>query len=100
MLSDSWRRFYFRRVCPFLLELQSCSQADSVVGGSMKFFTRILVASVLFVAFISAAPAWAQTANSAIVLGMVTDTGGAVVPYATVSLAKRGSNAMRYMAQA
>src|SRR5437879_6576743 len=86
---------YFRRVCPFLLELQSCSQTDSVVGGSMKFFTRILVASVLFVAFISAAPAWAQTANSAIVLGMVTDPGGAVVPDATVSLTNTATNEIK-----
>ena len=61
----------------------------------MKFFTRVFVASVFLAAFISAAPAWAQTANSAIVLGIVTDPGGAVVPDATVSLTNTATNEIK-----
>ncbi len=61
----------------------------------MNFFTRIFVASVLLAAFISAAPAWAQTANSAIVLGIVTDPGGAVVLDATVSLTNTATNEIK-----
>ena len=52
----------------------------------MKSFARIFVTSILMVGLLSSAPAWAQTADTALVLGTVTDAAGAVVPDATVSL--------------
>ncbi len=58
----------------------------------MKFFVRIFVASVLAATLLSSAPAWAQTSNSALVLGIVTDPGGAVVPDAAVSLTNTATN--------
>src|SRR6266513_1299795 len=39
-----------------------------------------------------AAPAWAQTASTALVLGTVTDPGGAVVPDANVELTNTATN--------
>ena len=61
----------------------------------MKFFARIFVAGVLLAAFVSAAPASAQTSNSALVLGIVTDPGGAVVPDAAVSLTNTATNEIK-----
>lgn len=58
----------------------------------MKFFTRIFVGTVLIAALLSAAPTWAQTSNSALVLGIVTDPAGAVVPDATVTLTNAATN--------
>ena len=58
----------------------------------MKFFVRILVAGVLAAALLSSAPAWAQTSDSALVLGIVTDPAGAVVPDATVTLTNTATN--------
>jgi hypothetical protein len=58
----------------------------------MKFFARIFVGTVLLAVLLSAAPAWAQTSDSALVLGIVTDPAGAVVPDATVSLTNTATN--------
>ena len=54
----------------------------------MKIFKNLFIAGtfVLSAALLSAAPAWAQTADTALVLGTVTDPGGAVVPDATAEL--------------
>lgn len=61
----------------------------------MKFFVRIFVASVLAAALLSSAPAWAQTSNSALILGIVTDPVGAVVPDAAVSLTNTATNEVK-----
>lgn len=58
----------------------------------MKMFKNVAIVFVLLAAFFSAAPAWAQTANTAIVLGTVTDPGGAVVPDATAELTNTATN--------
>jgi len=58
----------------------------------MKFFVRIFVAGVLAAALLSSAPAWAQTSNTGLVLGTVTDPGGAVVPDAKVQLINMATN--------
>ncbi|PYT89934.1 MAG: hypothetical protein DMG36_21225 [Acidobacteria bacterium] len=58
----------------------------------MKMFKNVVVTFVLLVAFFSAAPAWAQTASTALVLGTVTDPGGAVVPDANVELTNTATN--------
>jgi len=58
----------------------------------MKILKSIAIAFVLLAALFSAAPAWAQTASTALVLGTVTDPGGAVVPDATVSLTNTATN--------
>src|SRR2546421_4512207 len=61
----------------------------------MKVFTKLTkleVASVLLVALVSAVPAWAQTANTAIVLGTVMDKANAVVPDASVELVNTATN--------
>ncbi|HYL83330.1 MAG TPA: carboxypeptidase-like regulatory domain-containing protein, partial [Candidatus Angelobacter sp.] len=55
---------------------------------SMKFAMALVLLAVLF----SAAPAWAQTASTALVLGTVTDAGGAVVPDAAVGLTNTATN--------
>jgi hypothetical protein len=44
------------------------------------------------VVLLSAVPAWAQTANSALVLGTVTDAAGAVVPDAMATLTNTATN--------
>jgi hypothetical protein len=58
----------------------------------MKIFAKFVSASVFLVALLSAAPAWAQTANSALVLGIVTDPAGAVVPDGAVNLTNTATN--------
>jgi hypothetical protein len=58
----------------------------------MKFSARFAIGFVLMVVLLSAVPAWAQTANTAIVLGTVTDPAGAVVPDATVNLTNTATN--------
>ena len=58
----------------------------------MKIFKNIAIAFVLLAAFFFATPAWAQTANTAIVLGTASDAGGAVVPGATVDLTNTAIN--------
>jgi carboxypeptidase family protein len=58
----------------------------------MKILKSIAIASVLLAAFFSAAPAWAQTSNTALVLGTVTDPGGAVVPDAKTQLTNVATN--------
>jgi Carboxypeptidase regulatory-like domain len=58
----------------------------------MKFFARFAIGFVLLVALLSAVPAWAQTANSSLVLGTVTDAAGAVVPDAAVVLTNTATN--------
>jgi protocatechuate 3,4-dioxygenase beta subunit len=58
----------------------------------MKILKSIAITFVLLAALFSAAPAWAQTASTALVLGTVTDPGGAVVPDATVSLTNTATN--------
>jgi carboxypeptidase family protein len=58
----------------------------------MKILKSVAIAFVLLAAFLSAAPAWAQTANTAIVLGTVTDPGGAVVPDAKTQLTNVATN--------
>jgi len=63
----------------------------------MKSFARFFVGSVLIAVLVllSAATAWAQTSNSALVLGIVTDPAGAVVPDATVSLTNTATNEIK-----
>ena len=61
----------------------------------MKIFKSIAIPFVLLAAFLSAAPAWGQTANSAIVLGTVTDPGGAVVPDAKAELTNAATNEIK-----
>jgi len=63
----------------------------------MKIFKSIAVPFVLLAAFLSAAPAWAQTANTGLVLGTVTDPGGAVVPDAKVQLTNVATNENKEM---
>ena len=59
----------------------------------MNFFARLVLA-VLFIPFAnwSGSPAAAQTANTGIVLGTVSDKGAAVVPDATVDLTNSATN--------
>jgi hypothetical protein len=52
----------------------------------MKISKSFAIACVFLAALFSTAPAWAQTSNTALVLGTVTDPGGAAVPGATVDL--------------
>ena len=58
----------------------------------MKTFKSHAILFVLLAVFLWAAPAGAQTASTAIVLGTVTDPGGAVVPDATVALTNPATN--------
>jgi carboxypeptidase family protein len=58
----------------------------------MRFSFRFAIGFVLLVALLSAVPAWTQTANSALVLGIVSDAVGAVVPGATVALTNTATN--------
>jgi hypothetical protein len=65
----------------------------------MNFVARFAFAvlSILLVSW-STAPAAAQTANTAIVLGTVTDPGGAVVPDTTVDLTNTATNETKSVA--
>ena len=58
----------------------------------MKFSAKFAIGLVLVVVLLAAIPAWAQTANSALVLGTVTDAAGAVVPDAAVTLTNTATN--------
>lgn len=58
----------------------------------MKIFKSIAIAFVLLSVFLCAAPAWAQTANTGLVFGTVTDPAGAVVPDAKVQLNNADTN--------
>jgi len=58
----------------------------------MKILKSIAIAFVLLSAFLSAAPAWAQTANTGLVFGTITDPAGAVVPDAKVQLNNTDTN--------
>jgi len=58
----------------------------------MKISSRFLSVVVLLVALVWTAPMWAQTATTGLVLGTVTDAGGAVVPGATVELINTATN--------
>src|SRR5258706_14059351 len=58
----------------------------------MKSFARFFFGTVLLAVLLSAAPAWAKTANTGLVLGTVTDPGGAVVPDAKVQLINMATN--------
>ena len=62
----------------------------------MKNSNRLAIAIGLLAALLSAAaPAGAQTADTALVLGTITDPGGAVVPGATVDLTSTATNETR-----
>jgi hypothetical protein len=63
----------------------------------MKFSARFTIGFVLMVVLLSAVPAWAQTANSALVLGTVTDPAGAVVPDAKAQITNMGTNETKEM---
>lgn len=63
----------------------------------MKFSARFAIGLVLMVVLLSAVPAWAQTANSALVLGTVTDPAGAVVPDAKAQITNTGTNETKEM---
>jgi Carboxypeptidase regulatory-like domain len=60
----------------------------------MKILKSFAIAFV-FAVFLSAAPAWAQTASTALVLGTVTDPGGAVVPDAAAELVNTATNEVK-----
>jgi len=61
----------------------------------MKMLKNVAITFVLLAAFLCAAPAWAQTASTALVLGTVTDPGGAVVPDATAELTNTATNEIK-----
>ena len=58
----------------------------------MKILKSVAIAFMFLAVFLSAAPAWAQTASTALVLGTVTDPGGAIVPDATAELTNSATN--------
>jgi hypothetical protein len=61
----------------------------------MKVFSRIASAGVFLLALCTAIPAWAQTANTAVVLGTVVDAKGGVIPDATADLTNTATNEAR-----
>lgn len=61
----------------------------------MRIFKSIAIAFVFLAIFLSAAPAGAQTASTALVLGTVTDPGGAVVPDASAELTNTATNEVK-----
>ena len=63
----------------------------------MKILKSFAIAFVFLAVFLSAAPAWAQTANTGFVLGTVTDPAGAVVPDAKVQLNNIDTNETKEM---
>ena len=58
----------------------------------MKIFKSLAIALALLAAFLWNAPAWGQTSNTALVLGTVTDPGGAVVPNAKALITNIATN--------
>jgi carboxypeptidase family protein len=86
----------FQGAC--LSGLHPISSTHLVGGGIMKTFKNVAIVFVLLAVFLSAAPTWAQTANTALVLGTVTDPAGAVVPDAKAQLTKTGTNETKEMA--
>ena len=58
----------------------------------MKIFKNLAIVFVLLAEFVWAAPAGAQTANTGLVFGTVTDPAGAVVPDAKVQLNNTDTN--------
>ncbi len=62
----------------------------------MKLSVRFALASLIILGLLlSGGTAWAQTANTGIVLGTVTDPGGAMVPEAAVKLTHTATNVER-----
>lgn len=63
----------------------------------MKIFKNLAIVVVLLAAFLwfTAAPGWGQTASTAVVLGTVTDPGGALVPDATAELTNTATNEVK-----
>jgi hypothetical protein len=62
-------------------------------GGNMKLLARLLFTGLLVLGVLSlGAPAKAQTSDSGLILGTVTDKGGAVVPDATATLLNTATN--------
>ena len=63
----------------------------------MKSFKNLAIVPVLLATFLwfTAVPAWGQTASSAVVLGTVTDPGGALVPDATAELTNTATNEVK-----
>lgn len=63
----------------------------------MKILKGIAIACILLAAVFSAAPSRSQTSSTALVLGTVTDPGGAVVPDAKVELSNTATNEKKEM---
>ena len=61
----------------------------------MKTFKSHAIMLVLLAVFLWAVPGWAQTSNTSLVLGTVTDPGGAVVPNATAELTNIATNEVK-----
>src|SRR5215472_16525752 len=61
----------------------------------MKVSSKIAIVGVSLALLLSAIPAAAQTANTALVLGTVTDPGGAVVPDAKAQLTNTETNEVK-----
>ena len=61
----------------------------------MKIFKNLSIVFVLLAVFLWAAQAWSQTSNTALVLGTVTDPGGAVVPDASAELSNIATNEVK-----
>ncbi len=61
----------------------------------MKFSAKFAIGFVLVVVLLSAIPAWAQTANTGLVFGTVTDPAGAIVPDAKAQLTNTATNQTR-----
>ena len=63
----------------------------------MKFSARFAIGFVLVVVSLSSVPVSAQTANTGLVLGTVTDPAGAVVPNAKAQLISMATNETKEM---
>lgn len=63
----------------------------------MKISKSFAVVFVLLAALVSTASAWAQTANTGLVLGTITDPAGAVVPDAKAQLINTATNETKEM---
>jgi hypothetical protein len=61
----------------------------------MKIFKNLSIVFVLLAVILWAAQAWSQTSNTALVLGTVTDPGGAVVPDASAELINIATNEVK-----